>query len=147
MKWYLTMILPYHSLTSYFSFWHLSPPDISLSLLESKYQEGKGFICIAYYITNQALLFNCQVVSDFLRPHGLQHTRLPCPSPSPRVCSNSCPLNRWCHPTISSSVASSSSCLLFFPASGSFPMSQVANVLKHQLQHQSFQWIVRIDFL
>ena len=99
MKWYLTMILPYHSLTSYFSFWHLSPPDISLSLLESKYQEGKGFICIAYYITNQPLLFNCQVVSDFLRPHGLQHTRLPCPSPSPRVCSNSCPLN-WRHPLL-----------------------------------------------
>ena len=56
--------------------------------------------------------------------HGLQHTRLPCPSPTPRVCSNSCPLNQWCHPTISSSVIPFSSCLQSFPASGSFQMSQ-----------------------
>ena len=58
-----------------------------------------------------------------LWPHGLQHARPPCPSPSPGVCSNSCPLSRWCHPTISSSVAPFSSCLQSFPASGSFPMS------------------------
>ena len=50
------------------------------------------------------LLFTCSAMSDSLQPHGLQHTRLPCPSPSPGVCSNSCPLSRWCHPTISSSV-------------------------------------------
>ena len=55
-------------------------------------------------------------MSDSLWPHGLQHTRLPCPSPSPRVCSNSCPLNRWCHPTISSSVTPSSSSPPSFPA-------------------------------
>ena len=59
-----------------------------------------------------------------LQPHGLQHTRPPCPSPNPRVYSNSCPLSRWCHPTISSSVVPFSSCLQSFPASGSFPMSQ-----------------------
>ena len=64
------------------------------------------------------------VVSDSLRPHGLQHTRPPCPSPTPGVYSNSCPLSRWCHPTISSSVIPFSSCLQSFPASGSFPMSQ-----------------------
>ena len=58
-----------------------------------------------------------------LQPNWLQHARLPCPSPSPRVCSNSCPSSWWCHPTISSSVVSSS-CLQSFPASGSFPMSQ-----------------------
>ena len=58
-----------------------------------------------------------------LWPHRLQHARLPCPSPSPWVCSNSCPLSRWCHPTISSSVAPFSSCLQSFPASGSFLMS------------------------
>ena len=58
-----------------------------------------------------------------LWPHGLQHTRLPCPSLSPRVCSNSCPLSRWCHPTNSSSASLFSSCLQSFPASGSFPMS------------------------
>ena len=61
---------------------------------------------------------------DFLRPHELQHTRPPCPSPTPRACSNSCPSSRWCHPTISSSVVPFYSCLQFFPASGFFQMSQ-----------------------
>ena len=59
-----------------------------------------------------------------LRPHGLQHARLPCPSPTPGACSNSCPSNWWCHPTISSSVIPLF-CLQSFPASGSFPMSQL----------------------
>ena len=62
------------------------------------------------------------VVSNSLWPHGLQHSRLPCPSPSPRTCSNSCPWSRWCHPAISSFVVPFSSCLQSFPASGSFPM-------------------------
>ena len=59
-----------------------------------------------------------------LWPHGLQHTRPPCPSPTPRACSNSYPSSRWCHPTISSSVIPFSSCLRSFPASASFPISQ-----------------------
>ena len=63
--------------------------------------------------TRLLLLFSCQVVSDSLWPHGLQHARLSCPSLSPGVCSNSCPLSRWCHPTIPSSVASFSSCPVF----------------------------------
>ena len=63
-------------------------------------------------------------MSDSLQPHGLQHTRLPCPSPTPGACSNSCPSSRWCHPTISSSVVPFSSCLQSFTASGSFPLSQ-----------------------
>ena len=67
--------------------------------------------------------FSCSVVSDSLQPHTLQHTRLPCPSPTPRVCSNSCPLRWWCHRTISSSVIPCS-CPQSFPASGSFPVSQ-----------------------
>ena len=71
-----------------------------------------------------SLLFSHSVGSKSLRPRGLQHTRLPCPSPSPRVCSNSCPLSWWCHPAISSSVAPFSFCLQPFPASGSFQMSQ-----------------------
>ena len=62
-------------------------------------------------------------MSNSLQPHRLQHTRLPCPSPTPRVCSKSCPLIRWCHPTISPSVVPFS-CLQSFPASGSFLMSQ-----------------------
>ena len=70
------------------------------------------------------LLLSCSVMSDSLWPHGLQHARLPCPSLSPRVCSNPCPLGRWCHPTISSSVIHFSSSPQSFPASGSFPMSQ-----------------------
>ena len=63
------------------------------------------------------------VVSDSLYPHGLQHARLPCPSPTPRAYSNLCP-SSWCHPTISSSVIPFSSCLQSFPVSGAFPMSQ-----------------------
>ena len=62
---------------------------------------------------------------DSLWLHGLQHTRLPCPSPSPRVCSNSCLLSQWCHPSISCSVAPFSSCLQSFPSSGSFPVSKL----------------------
>ena len=68
--------------------------------------------------------FSFSVVSDSLWPHGPQHARPSCPSPAPRVYPNSCPLNWWCHPTISSSVAPFSSCLQSFPASGSFQMSQ-----------------------
>ena len=68
--------------------------------------------------------FSCLVVSDSLWTHGLQHVKPPCLSTTPRVYSNSCPLSRWCHPTISSSVEPFSSCLQSFPASGSFQMSQ-----------------------
>ena len=74
--------------------------------------------------TNKWDPVSCSVVSDSLRPHGLQHARLPCPSPTPGDCSNSCPSSQWCHPTISSSVIPFSSCLQPFPASGSFPVSQ-----------------------
>ena len=64
--------------------------------------------------------FSCSVVSNSLRPHGLQHARLPCSSPPPRVCSNSCPLSQWCCLTISSSAAPVYSCSQSFPASGLF---------------------------
>ena len=64
-------------------------------------------------------------MSYSLWPHGLQHARLPCPSVSLGLCLNSCPSSRWCHPTISSSVAPSTSCPQTFPASGSFPVSQL----------------------
>ena len=67
---------------------------------------------------------SCSVMSNSLQPHGLWHARLPCPSPAPRACSNSCALSWWCHPTISSSVVPFSSCLQSFPESGSFQMSQ-----------------------
>ena len=97
------------------------------------------------------LLFSHSIVSKPLQPHGLQHARLPCPSLSPGVCSNWCPLSRWCHPTISSSVTPSPPALhlsqnqhLFQWVSSSH---LVAKVLELQLQHQSFQWIFRVDFL
>ena len=90
-----------------------------------------------------------------LEPHGLQHVRLLCLSPTPGACSNSCPLSRWWHPTISSYVIPFSSCLQPFPASGFFfffffpqgvsSLHKVAKVLEFQLQHQSFQRIFRTD--
>ena len=69
--------------------------------------------------------FSHSVMSDSLWPHGLEHARLPCPSLSPRVCSNSCPLSQWCHPIILSSLIPFSSCLQCFPVSQSFPMSRI----------------------
>ena len=71
------------------------------------------------------LLFSCEVMSNSLQPPGLQHARLPCLLLFPWVCLNSCPLNQWCHPIISSSVAPFSSCPQSFPASGSFPVNQL----------------------
>ena len=92
--------------------------------------------------------FSHSVVSDSWRPHGLQHARLPCPSPTPRAYSNSCPLSRWCHPTISSSIGPFSSHLQSFPASRSFlrcqffasggqsiGISASASVLPMNIQH------------
>ena len=99
--------------------------------------------------SSTTIQFSHSVVSDSLRPHWLEHIRLPCLSPTPRAYSTSCPSCWWCHPTISSSVIPFS-CLQSFPASGSFQVSslhQVAKVLEFQLQHQSFQWIFRTDFL
>ena len=77
------------------------------------------------YIAISSFQFSCSVVFDSWRPHEPQHARPPCPSPTPAVYSNSCPLSRWCHPAISSSVGPFSSCPQSFPASGSFPMSQL----------------------
>ena len=77
------------------------------------------------YIQFSSVQFSCSVMSDSLQPHGMQHTRPPCPSPTPGAYSNSHPLNQWCHPTISSSVNPFSSCLQSFPASGPFQMSQI----------------------
>jgi len=89
--------------------------------------------------------FSSSGMSDFLQPHGLQDTCPPCPSPTPGVYSNSCPVSQWCHPTISSFVVPFSSCLQPFKWASS--SHQVAKVLDFQLQRQSFQWIYRTDFL
>ena len=86
------------------------------------------FVLKCYLIIKLTRMISCQFSSaqlcPTLRPHGLQHTRLPCLSPTPGVRSNSCPVSRWCHPTISSSVVPFSSHLQSFPESGSFQMSQ-----------------------
>ena len=89
------------------------------------------------------LLFSSSVVSSSLQPHGLQRVRLPCPSPSPTVCSNSYPQSQWHYLIISFSTALFSFSLQFSSASRSFPMSQVftSGGLELQLQHQSSQWI------
>ena len=83
-----------------------------------------AFLSIWIMSERVSLQFHRSFVSDSLRPHGLQHTRPPCPSPTPRVYSNSCPLSRWYHPTTSPSVIPFSSHLQSFPESGSFQMSQ-----------------------
>ena len=83
----------------------------------------QSFSVLLVMSVRSVLLFSCSIVSDFLWPRCLQPARLPCPSPSPGVCSNSCPSSRWCHPAISSSVVPFSG-PKSLPASGSFPMSQ-----------------------
>ena len=103
------------------------------------------------YLFFSSVQFSHSVVSDSSRPRGLQHARLPCPSPTPGACSNSCPLSQWCHPTISSSVVPFSSAFNISQYQGLFQgitsLHQVAKLLELQLQHQSFQWIFRIDLL
>ena len=99
----------------------------------------------------QSFQFSRSVVSDSLQPHGLQHVRLPCPSPTPGAYSNSCPSSQWCHPTISSSAIPSPPALNLSQHQGLFQWvtssNQVTKVLEFQLQHQSFQWIFRADLL
>ena len=110
---------------------------------------GSNFI-LKNKVFHQSVQFSHSVMSDSLWPHKLQHARPPCPSPAPGVYSSSCPLSRWCHPAISSSVVPFSSCTHSLPASGSFfqwvnSSHEVAKVLEFQLQHQSFQWTPRTE--
>ena len=98
--------------------WLNPPRGCCLSALRCVYIPKTKSLCIS------SVQFSCSVVSNSLQPHEPQHARPPCPSPTPGVHPNPCPLSRWCHPTISSSVISFSSRLQSFPASGSFPVSQ-----------------------
>ena len=88
--------------------------------------------------------FSSSIVSDSLRPHGMQHARLPCPSPTPRACSNSRPLSQWCYPTISSSDIPFSSCLQSFPEV-SFPVICKESQPVHPKGNQSWRVIVKTD--
>ena len=83
-----------------------------------------GWTITLFMLSSKTVQFSSSVLSNSVQPHGLQHARPPCSSPTPGVYSNSCPLNRWCHPTISSCIVPFSSSLQSFPASGSFQMSQ-----------------------
>ena len=91
-------------------------------------EDHSEFTCVCLIFWHATAMcsvqFSHSVMSGSLQPHGLQHTRLPCPSPFPEACSNSFPSSRWCHPTNSSSVVPFSSCPQSFPAAGSFQMSQ-----------------------
>ena len=100
-------------------------PEIKPATLLSPALWGRFFSSAATWIQFSSVQFSRSVVPNSLRPHGLQHARLLCPSPTLGACSNSCPSSRWCHPTISSSVIHFFSCLQSFPASGPFPMSQL----------------------
>ena len=135
--------MPWHSDTRKrelleYSVPHLGPCGLTLlsSLRPEQESHPSNTLGLLWWIWEKLVLFlwflsarvgvqfSRSVVSDSLRPHGLQHTRPPCPSPTPRAYSNSCPSSQWCLPTISSSVIPFSSCLQSFPASGSFQMSQ-----------------------
>ena len=114
--------------------------------------QGNIYLCFIDY----AKAFDCDqfsssVMSESLWPHWLQHARPPYQSQTPRVYSKSCPLSRWCHPTISSSVVPSPPALNLSQNQSLFKWvsfsHQVAKVLEFQHQHQSFQWIFRTDFL
>ena len=92
---------------------------------DNMYLSGRELFFFLIMSKFSSVQFSLSVVSDSLRTHELQHARPPCPSPTPGVYPNPCPLSRWCHPIISSSVIPFSFCLQSFPASGSFPMSQL----------------------
>ena len=89
--------------------------------------------------------FSRSVVSESLRPHEPQHARPPCPSQTPGVYSNSCPLSRWCHPAISSSVVPFSSCLQSLPVSGSFPMSQLFTSGSQSIGVSASTWVLPMN--
>ena len=109
------------------------------------------FICKVRKLWLCSVQFSSSVVSDSLWPHESQHIRPPCPSPTPRVHSDTSPLSRWCHPALSSSISPSppapnpSQHQSLFQWVNS--LHEMAKVLEFQLQHQSFQWIFRTDFL
>ena len=100
------------------------PHNSHPSKINTKGIDTIGTQCREVVVVYLLVQFSHSVMSDSLQPHELQHARLPCPSPTPRACSDSCLLSWWSHPIISSSVITFSSCLQSFPASGSFPMNQ-----------------------
>ena len=137
--------------------------ESQLTILQLKQQQDSNHLRIicnhprpnalewVWRISSPLLLFSRSVMSNSLWPHGLQHARLPCPSLSPRVCSDSCSLSSWCYLTISSSTTLFSFCLQSLPASGPFPMSQFfasgGQSIGVSASASVLQWICRVDFL
>ena len=107
------------------TFFYLSLRFFDSFLSSEAWQDVSDLSCAFPASEFSSVQFSRSVVSDSLQPHGLQHAWLSCPSPTPGACSNSCQSYRWCHPTILSSAVPFSSCLHSFPASGSFPVSQL----------------------
>ena len=142
------------SLISFLGLWfHSFCPlmDGDKRLVQTSWWEGMTVRKLGLLAKSCSVQFSPSVMSHSLRPHGLQHTRLPCPPPTPGAYSNSCPLSRWCHqlshPLLSPSPPA------FNPSQHQglvqlvSSLHQIAKVLEFQLQHQSFQWIFRTDFL
>ena len=143
-SWLLWELEMRFSLITSWSEWKIKPvipQTVLISLQKSRENQEMVFM----------LLFSRSVMSNSLQPHGLQHTRLPCPSLSPGVCPNSCSLSQWCHPSVLSSVAPSFLALNLSQLHGLSQWvsssHQLAKGLELQLQNQSFQWTFRTDFL
>ena len=120
--------------------WVLKSPTITVLLSVSPFMSVS--VCLMYWgapLLGASVQFSCSVVSDSLWPHQPQHARPPCPSPTPGVYPNLCPLSQWCHPTISSSVVPFSSYPQSFQASGSFQMSQLFSCPQSFQASGSFQ--------
>ena len=137
-RWVLGNTFPHDCSNTENWTWHLS---MWLSLVSDYHSlQRLHYVLCGRWVSVQfsSVQFTRSVVPDSLRPHELQHARPPCPSPTPGVYSNSCPLSRWCHPAISSSVVPFSSCPQSLPASGSFPMRWVCTTrICLRLQHHS----------
>ena len=132
------LVVVYHSVGSHINwpssllfFWGRRHFFFTFSplLLFHFYLEDNCFTVLCWFLPNininqPSVQFSCSIVSNSLQPHGLQQARPPCPSPTPRTCSNSCPLSQWGHPTMLSFAIPFSSLLQSFPASGDFPVSQ-----------------------
>ena len=129
----------------YFSRWHKD--DYFMSSEMWNMLGSTSYIVYGPYLDHHSGQFSCSVLSEYLWAHGLQHIRLPCPSPTPRTCSNSCSLSRWCHPTISYSVVHFSSCIQSFPGSWFFSACQFfalgGQIIGASLQHLSFHWMFK----
>ena len=119
-----------------------------------KYYVLNNILKVLFIYTNHILSsfqFSYSITSDYLRPHGLQHPNLPCPSPTPRVNSNSCPFSQWCHAATHPLSSPLPPAFNLSQHQGLFKWvgssHQVAKILEFQIQHQSFQWTPRTDLL